>query len=133
MTPIKEIRATKQLVLKGILTAPPGFLEMPDDELAEICNGCGAADSSVPVPDTIYGLCICAICHIHDFGYFVGKNENEKNEEDDRFLVNGINYIEHMSNFVMRFFRRRRMLKYYEAVTEFGSDAFWAGKKAATE
>ena len=129
MSKIAEITHTKSLVIDGVLTAPDGFMEAGADVLAEICNGCSAAEAKFDfVPDTIYGLCICPVCHLHDYEYHTGKTDDDKDRADDRFLINGINLIEAKSNWFMRILRRRRMLKYYEAVTAFGDDAFWAGK-----
>ena len=130
MTRTEQINRAKTLVSKGLLTAPDGFLDTPTDELLEICNGCGAAESTFDfIPDSMWGLCICVICDIHDFGYFTGKTIKDKDREDDRMLMNLINYIEKYSgNWISRMFRRRRALKYYEAVVAFGKEAFMAGK-----
>lgn len=130
MTKIEEINRAKTLVKKGILTAPDGFLEADNDVLAKICNGCGAADSTFDfIPDSMWGLCICIICHIHDYGYHTGQTREDKDREDDRFLTNLINFIEEYSgNWFSRMARRRRALKYYEGVVAFGDDAFFKDK-----
>lgn len=124
-----EIVETKRLVVLGVLMAPDGFMEAPVELLMEICNGCGAADAKFDfVPDTIYGLCICSCCHLHDYGYHTGETGSDRDREDDRFLINLINLIEEKRNWFMAFFSRRRALKYYEGVITFGEKAFWAGK-----
>ena len=124
-TPINEIMDTKKLVATGLLSAADGFMATPPELLSTICNGCGAADAKFDfVPDTIYGLCVCAVCHIHDFGYHIGTSEQDRHREDDRFLMNLIHYINFNSNWLTGALRRRRALKYYEAVREFGGDAF---------
>lgn len=126
----EEIWDTKQLVRAGVLEAPVLFMEEQNERLRRICNGCGAAGAKFDfVPDTVWGLCICAACHIHDYEYNAGSTEEDRRRADERFLLNGMRLIETGSNWFTAILRRRRFLKYYTAVREFGEDAFWAGKE----
>jgi len=95
---------------------------------AKICNGCGPASAFIDlVPDTIYGLNISECCNIHDCDYHFGGTLEDKNNADLR-LLNNLLILINKGNFWLRWFRRRRALKYYEAVREWGESAFWSGK-----
>lgn len=112
------------------LEALPGYSELSDAERFVICNGCGSANSKFDfVPDTIYFLSIKEACHRHDYAYHVGESEEDRLIADRQFLNNMLTIIENNSNLIMRPLRRRRALKYYEAVRELGSKAFWANKR----
>lgn len=111
------------------LESLPGYMELSDVERFMICNGCGAANSKFDfVPDTIYGLSVREACYRHDYAYYIGRSEEDRLAADRQFLNNLLTIIELNSNFIMRPLRRRRALKYYEAVREMGAKAFWAGK-----
>jgi hypothetical protein len=111
------------------LDSLPGYMELPDDERFIICNGCGAANSKFDfVPDSIYFLSIREACYRHDYAYHIGETEMDRLAADRQFLNNMFTIIEQQSNFIMRPLRRRRALKYYEAVRELGRAAFWANK-----
>lgn len=117
----------------------PDYLEcsaeyraMPDSERDAKC-GCGTAKSWF-VPDTLYGLDITDCCCEHDDSYKRGTTQQDKEEADFRLLRNllrKIDLAEGWYNKLLRIFRRRRALKYYEAVNRFGDEAFWAGKARA--
>jgi len=94
----------------------------------EICNGCGSAKAKFDfVPDSIYGLKITPACNIHDWMYHKGKTIEDKEEADRVFLNNMLRLIEAGSK-ILKPFRRRRALFYYENVVVFGGPAFWQGK-----
>jgi len=57
----------------------------------------------------------------------VGSSDEDKKIADLRLLCNLMVLINKKGGF-LKWFRRRRALKYYEAVREFGDDAFWSGK-----
>lgn len=87
----------------------------PEDK--RICNGCGTASTAF-IPDTMWGLNISVVCNIHDASRTLARDQKEVDEGDLLFLKNLIAFIDAHSNFIMRFLRRRRALKYYEAVKE---------------
>lgn len=93
------------------------------------CNGCGTGWSAKIIPNTIYFLSIKAVCCVHDYMYEVGKNIKDKEEADRVFLNNLLRVIEAKKAwYYPHFLARRRALKYYEAVKNFGGSAFWSGK-----
>jgi len=110
------------------LRSSEGYQKLTPDMKARICNGCGAKGMFDFIPDTMYGMKICEACNIHDYDYFMGKTISDKHKADLRFLGNLIILV-NKGNVVLRFLRRRRALKYYEAVRELGDKAFWAGKE----
>lgn len=128
-----KIRKTRKLINNGILIANKLFLELPISQLSRIVNGCGAADAKFDfVPEKVYGLTMTPVCHIHDLDYELGDTAEEKEAADYRFLINGFAYIKYKSSIFKAFFRRRRWLKYYEAVLLKGDDAFFNDALADT-
>lgn len=125
-----EITETQRLAQAGILYAPAAFLNASVDELLSICNGCGSADSWFRPPKRIYGTLVVYACIIHDFMYEKGFTIDDK-DEADRVFSNNMNRLitrdEHKL-YKPTYLQRRRALKYYYAVKEFGGSAFWAGK-----
>lgn len=94
-----------------------------------VCNGCGSSKAKFDfIPDTVWFLAIRRACDIHDWMYHYGKTLEDKEEADRVFLNNMLRLIEAQSNRLMKPLRRRRALKYYEAVTAFGGPCFWDGK-----
>ena len=113
------------------LFVPAGYNEMTPEMKAEVCNGCGPFGKFDFIPDTIWGLGISACCDIHDFGYTFGTTLADKEEADRIFLNNMLRLIEAAPGFwakMLRPFRRRRALLYYEMIVAFGGPAYWAGK-----
>lgn len=47
-----------------------------------ICNGCGPKGGWVPVPD----FCFHASCDHHDFNYWLGGSEADREKADHQFL-----------------------------------------------
>lgn len=126
-----SIQETIELIEAGVLFAPPSFVQSSIEELEEICNGCGAANAKFDfVPDTMWGLCVCSCCHIHDKGYDEGETLEDKQESDRIMLNNNLRLIERVTGWkkILKPLMRRRALKYYEMVTTFGGPAFWEGK-----
>ena len=112
------------------LYAPKNYWTLSPEDHAMICNGCGAANAKFDfVPDTIYGLGVNPACNIHDYMYLMGETIDDKKEADRVFLNNLLRLIDHKGGW-RRFLRRRRALKYYNAVVELGGPAFWDGKNA---
>ncbi len=114
------------------LYAPDSYLNALLVDRKRVCNGCGAANAKFDfVPDSIYGLKIQEACHIHDWMYHQGKTIEDKKEADRVFLNNLLRLIEAQTSFVgklLKPLRRRRALKYYEAVVSFGGPAFWGNQ-----
>jgi len=100
------------------------------EERAAICNGAGAKDG-IGFPNTFYGLDMTEVFHNHDWDYHHGKTKEDKDNADRYMFFNLLIVIEAQTSIAGRLLkplRRRRALKYYEAVCTFGADAFWADK-----
>jgi hypothetical protein len=114
------------------LACPQSFLDAPDELRRTVVNGCGSAQAKFDfIPDTLYCMPIRPACDIHDWMYWAGRSAEDKDEADRTFLNNLLRLVEARRGLVGRLlkpFRRRRALKYYEAVVAFGGPAFWAGK-----
>jgi len=113
------------------LFVPESYKQASDAARAEVCNGCGPFGKFDFVPDSIYGLDISAACMPHDWAYTFGATLADKEEADRIFLNNMLRLIEGAPSWwdkMLRPFRRRRALLYYEMVVAFGAPAYWAGK-----
>lgn len=114
-----------------LLVAPDTYWNATPSQRERLCNGCGT--SGIPVPDTIYGLSITVACDIHDIGYQIGDTLADKEQADREFLNNMLRIIQSAPSGqwpvigpVLCMLRRRRALKYYDAVSLFGGPAFWS-------
>lgn len=112
------------------LYAPQSFIAASAAVRAVVTNGCGAKGWKVDlVPDTLYGLDVADVCDIHDWMYAEGETIADKDEADRVLLNNLLRKIAAKTKYVwLRWLRRKRALKYYQAVAEFGGPAFWAEK-----
>jgi len=121
-----------------MLCAPDEYWDASPSDLEKMCNGCGSKKSGwMPdlVPDTMYGLDIKDACNAHDVVYAVGRTLADKEQGDREFLNNLLRLIEKAPSRAwlligpaLTMLRRRRALKYYEAVVAFGGPAFWSNK-----
>ncbi len=88
-------------------------------------NGCGSGWSAKIIPDSIYGLDIRPACRYHDWCYEEYTTIKDKEKADRIFLNNMIRIIDDKEGWWFpHSFARRRALKYYEAVHNFGGSAF---------
>lgn len=107
------------------LDAEISYYEASPGEIEFVTNGCGSAHAKFDfVPDTIYFMSITPACRIHDWDYHIFHTIEEKGKADRRFLNNMLRLIEEGSKW-LRMLRRRRALKYFEAVNAWGGPAFW--------
>lgn len=114
-----------QLCQRNNLTAPLEYWLANTATRNEICSGCGTKGFSAWIcPDTLYGLDITDPCNIHDWMYHHGACVEHKDQADRIFLNNMIRTIEKNLDWLAPL-RRRRALKYYEAVKYWGGPAFW--------
>ncbi len=112
-----------------VLYAPEGYWNLSPSEKEEICNGCGPKGlGGWIVPNTLYGLSIKEACNIHDYMYWVGKTERDREEADRAFLNNMVRIISDQSGVILRPFRRYRAMTYYGFVQDIGGPAFWDSK-----
>ncbi len=117
--------------IKYNLHLPQSYCDANDAQRAAVCNGAGAANG-LKFPNTFYGLDMTEAFNVHDWDYHHGKTQEDKERADKYMLMNLLIIIESQTSFMGRALkplRRRRAMKYYEAVVTFGNDAFWSGKK----
>lgn len=115
---------------------PMSYRQAADFEKERVCNGCGPGSWKIDlVPDRIYGLDISEACNVHDWMYYEGRTSGDKSRADRAFLENILIIIDNQYckkkrwyRGILRFLRRRRAYKYYEAVSNFGDDAFNSDK-----
>ncbi len=116
---------------KTVLYAPEDYWNLSPSEREEICNGCGTKGlGGWFVPDTLWGLSIKEACNIHDYMYWAGRTEANREEADRVFLNNMMRIILAESGVILRFFRRYRAVSYYGAVQDMGGPAFWNSKNS---
>lgn len=82
--------------LQGIyLYAPISYWETSEEKVDEITGGCGPGGrGDALVPDSINGISIFVACRIHDWCYSIGRNEQDKNDADNYFLMNMLRIID---------------------------------------
>lgn len=137
MTNNVDLVQTQELARAGVLSAPVSFKTATIARLRDVCNGCGAANAKIDfVPDSIYGLNVAPCCHVHDWRYEEGVDEEDRELADREFKNNLIRLIDAACK--KSFFRRRikwlmyaRAQTYYVTVKNFGGPAFWNGKPTA--
>lgn len=114
--------------LKPKLDSTQGYKDLihTPDLKAKICNGAGAEGKWISsfIPNTMYGLDVEEAFNIHDYDYHIGGARSHKNVADRRMLENLMILI-NANGGLLAFFRRRRAMKYYEAVHYKGDDAFF--------
>ena len=125
--PVEKLLKAQNLARAGIIFAPVSFLLATEQQLIEVCNGCGAAGSFFRPPETIYLTDVSSTCIVHDWCYSMGKTIDDK-EEADRIFLNNMIRIFNRADTWYKYLQVRRAKKYYYAVKLFGGSAFWAGK-----
>lgn len=128
--PLNKLLAAQELARASVIFAPASFKNASESYLLETCNGCGANGSWFRPPETIYGTNISAACIVHDDMYNTGRSDEDKQEADRVFKYNMLRLIDRDAAkwYKPTWLQRRRALKYYYAVVEFGGPAFWSGK-----
>ncbi len=127
-----SIYAPGQFERRGPLQAPRSYWAASSDYRDANCNGCGTSGwKGELIPDTVYGLSINSACQIHDWMYAEGQTDDDKTAADALFLTNLLALVAQAAratwwSWLLAPFRRRRCLKYFEAVSAFGSSAFHA-------
>ena len=113
-----------------MLAVEKGYYDLTERFKSEICNGAGAAGDwrSFLIPNTMYGLSCLEAFNIHDYAYYVGVTREDKYKADIALLSNLLCIINIHGGF-LRLLRRHRALVYYDAVVEFGDDAFFTKQK----
>jgi len=95
-------------------------------------NGCGAGWTASLIPDRWFGLDFTMPCAIHDEMYALGITNEDKEIADRVFYNNMLRVVETRPK-CLQFLGRRLALRYYQAVRDFGSVAYWSGKNNPEE
>lgn len=111
------------------MRAPLSYLEASQEEKDAVCNGCGSKGiGGYIVPDTLWGLSITDDCNVHDWMYYSGKTQADKDHADNVFYCNVCERIDESSMW-FKPMRKIRAKLYYFMVSKWGDDAFWHGKE----
>lgn len=112
------------------LFAPEEYWRLSEEIRAAMVNGCGPSGwKSKYIPGHILWINVTEACNIHDFMYAVGKTEGDREEADRVFFNNMMRIIESVDQvWILRRWRRRIALEYYQQVRDFGAIYFWKGK-----
>ena len=115
------------------LFAPESYWN--DPRVEEVVGGCGPGGfGDLLVPDTVYGMSIKESCRIHDWCYFIGNKQEDKDEADNIFLNNMIRQItDGTMLWILKRLRLRRAKIYYQMVHFFGGPSFWDDKNEISE
>ena len=114
-----------------VLFAPEVYWNLSEKDHKRLCNGCGPAGwMGIFVPNTVCFLDISKACDIHDYMYYAGKTQKDKEEADRAFLNN----MKRMINFHTEYkwlihLRYRRANFNYKMVHENGGPYFWTEDK----
>jgi hypothetical protein len=105
------------------LVASELYWKASEEEIKAHTGGCGPGKlGDYFVPDTMYGESIFLACQIHDWMYYEGKTLEDKRIADLVFLVNMTILIN--DGELLDKLRLQRVMTYYQAVSDFGQDAF---------
>ena len=113
------------LKIYGDLIVPELYIEYLNGEYNHpdlAINGCGPAGIlNTLVPDTYKGIDLNEACDIHDFMYFHGKTEQDKDLADRIFLFNLLTIFDRddPSRKISKK-RHRKAISYYNAASELG-------------
>ena len=109
------------------LAAPESFWTFISQDMSDVVNGCGSGGmGDFLIPDTIYGLSIKPACKIHDWMYTIYNDEAGFKLANQIFLDNMIRINNKETKYTwLKWLRRRRILKYYNAVRDFGRLFFY--------
>jgi hypothetical protein len=113
------------------LYEPVTYKNATEPQRAVICNGAGPRKYGWLVPDTLWGLRITEAANIHDWMYWEGEAEEERETADTVFLRNMLIIVFRNTTktpilgVLLRWFRSVRAVGYFWAVREFGKSAFY--------
>ena len=114
------------------LYSPDYFKQLSNEQLAEICNGCGSADSKIKIiPDTVLGLYVGAVCNIHDVMFHYGKPYEEDRARADRVYLHNLLRVFEKKGGWLEWPRVVLGIIYYFILRMLGGPAYWKGKNDA--
>ena len=136
-----NIYKVREETLRLNLKAPDDYMKALNDNpelIANTANGVGSEESITyhATPDTIEFLNVNPSSHIHDWmynfpEYFESWEEGMrwKKLADDWFHENMLTQINDSWGWMFRQTKKLRAWAYYQAVKNFGTKSFWAGKQ----
>ena len=117
------------------LVVSHSYAKATPQEIEDKTGGCGPGDiGDWFVPDTMYGESIFLACQIHDWMYGEGTSIEDKQVADLVFLWNMTVLIQQdpdtdrLEGESLDSLRLRRVMTYYQAVSQGGESAFLKGK-----
>ena len=114
------------------LKAPQSYWDASRKMIESIAGGCGPGGvGDWLIPDTNWGLSIRPACEIHDWMYYEGETQEEKDMADLIFLDNMLTLVKNGTWF-LKIPRDHRAFVYYEAVKYGGDHTYWKGKEKIT-
>lgn len=115
--------------MKVILYAQKPFWNLSEEEKKDICNGIGARGAwyNFLIPPSIKRL-FKPSGDIHDYDYFVGKTQEDKEVADRRFNQNNQRIVDAIKHPVKKFLAKRAARSMYIAVDKLGNEAYWKDK-----
>lgn len=111
---------------KVILYAHPKYWALSDEQKKAICNGCGAKGAwyNFLIPGGVFKH----PCNIHDYDYYMGETQEDKDIADRRFIQNMKRIVESTNNPLLKKYRAFKSKGFFKAVKDFGDEAFWNEK-----
>jgi hypothetical protein len=121
-----------QYYVRKILELLQTIEAMPQEEVDRIANGCGPQKKFLGidfVPDDLAGINITPACDLHDVGYNLGDNDEDKTVSDLMFLnLMVLHIIYSKAGDVQKAAALNLAMKFFWAVYFHGKDAFYADK-----
>lgn len=109
------------------------FMEFLQDKFEDYPSKCGAGQGlgDLIVPETIFGLPISPVCHIHDTMFEIADATWEDfHYANSIFLHNILSTIQCKSeSVILEHLRNYRAVTFYNAVDTLGKNVFWSLKR----
>ena len=110
--------------------APKEFLEVKNSEFFKNnLESCGKLN----LKPSLLRLDITVICQIHNYMYFIGKTDKDKDKADRIFLNNTVRFIhaqpKTLLNLILNPFRLKMAVYYYKIFKMYGGPVFWEDKE----
>lgn len=98
------------------------YSDLTQEQINSIANGCGGKGSLIPVPNFLFK----ASCNQHDFYYWRGGDESDREAADDAFYkYMCIDIEDNAKGLVEKLWYHAWALLYYLAVRQFGDKYFY--------
>ena len=105
------------------------YRDLTPEQKAEICNGCGGKGGFIDPPEFLFH----ASCNQHDFYYWRGGTEEDREKVDNAFYRYMQLDIANEDSRIKRIYYEVLAYLYYKAVRVFGKRYFSYGKQKTAE